>query len=213
MKRLLIGFLLMASLGLLLAVPAFAADAKPSSLTCVSLFSETGEGYASYRVGKADWVVIKVGDLIPANAEIRLNVDRDWLEVIPTGNPNLVYLLEGSDQGDVIKKVSDILKTKGRTVSFPKTSNGTDPKFKDKLVVSQLVGRQIYRANDNSPEQDIHYGDQLDIKGKVRIIGINNTLNLMFPNGKVTVVVGPLKFDVEKVFTGQNLYKYLNVAK
>jgi hypothetical protein len=98
-------------------------------------------------------------------------------------------------------------------VSFPKSSNGTDPMFKDKLVVSQLVGRQIYRANANSPEQDIHYGDVLDIKGSVRIIGINNTLNLMFPNGKETVVIGPLKFAVEKVFTGQNLYKYLNVAK
>jgi membrane glycosyltransferase len=98
-------------------------------------------------------------------------------------------------------------------VAFPKKSDKTDPAFKDKLVVAQLIGRQIYSANPNADDKDLQYGDVLDIKGNVRIIGINNTLVLMFPNGAVTTVVGPLKFDVEKVFKGQNLYKYLNVAK
>ncbi len=53
----------------------------------------------------------------------------------------------------------------------------------------------------------------LDIKGKVRIIAINNTITLMNASGEVTTVIGPLKFDVEKVLTNQQLYKYLNVPK
>jgi hypothetical protein len=33
----------------------------------------------------------------------------------------------------------------------------------------------------------------------------------MNASGKVTTVIGPLKFDVEQVLTNQKLYKYLNV--
>jgi len=207
-SAIMIAFLLFAVQGV------FAADKKVDSLTCVGLFSETGEGFVSYQVaGKGEWIVIKVGDVIPANATIRINVERDWIELTPTRNPNVVFDLVGSDKGDVVLKVTDILKGKSRTVSFPVKSDKTDPKFKDKLVVKQLIGRQIYVANANADEKDIQYGDVLDIKGKVRIIGINNTLVLMFPNGAVTTIVGPLNFELQKVFTGQNLYKYLNVAK
>jgi hypothetical protein len=60
-----------------------AAQAKAGTLKCVGLYSETSDGYVSYRVGTGAWVVIKVGDTIPANGEIRVNVDRDWIEVIP----------------------------------------------------------------------------------------------------------------------------------
>jgi hypothetical protein len=195
-----------------LSVPgAMAADAKPGSVTVVSLFSETGEGYISARVGKADWVPVKIGETIAPDAEIRINVDRDWMELTPASDPTTVFRLEGSETGEIVKKVADILKSKSRTVKFPKAGKDTDPAFKDKLVVKQLVGRQIYRANPDTRDKDIQYGDVLDIKGRVRIIGINNTLVLMFPNGAVTTVVGPLSFDIEKVFTGSNLYKYLNV--
>ena len=192
-----------------------AADAKAGAgtLTCVGLMSETGEGNISYRVGKADWVAIKLGDVIPAAAEIRINVDRDWIELIPSANPNLVFDLEGTDKGELVAKVSDVLKGKSRKVSFPKKSDKTDPAFKDKLVVAQVMGRQVYRASPDTSDKDIQYGDVLDIKGKVRIIGINNTLNLMFPNGAVTTVIGPLNFEVQKVFAGSNLYKYLNTGK
>jgi hypothetical protein len=207
MGAMLAAFLLIATQGV------SAADKKAETLTCVGLYSETSDGSISYQVAKKDWVVIKVGDVIPVAATIRINVDRDWIELTPTGNPNVVYDLEGSDKGDVIKTVPEILKGKSRTVSFPKKSNATDPRFKNKLVVAQLVGRQIYTASPDSDDKDMQYGDVLDIKGKVNIIGINNTLVLMFPNGAVTTVVGPLNFPVEKVFTGQNLYKYLNVAK
>jgi hypothetical protein len=160
-------------------------------------------------------VVVKVGDTIPANAEIRVNVDRDWIEVIPAANPNAVYEINGPDSGgEVIKKVADILKGKPRTVSFPKASGSTaDPKFKDKLVVSQYLGRQVYLASADADDKDIKYGDILDIKGKVTIIAINNTINLMNASGKVTTVIGPLKFDVEKVLTNQKLYKFLNVPR
>jgi len=190
-----------------------AADAKAGSLTCVGLMSETGEGNISYRVAKANWVVIKLGDVIPAGAEIKINVDRDWIELTPTTNPNQVFDLEGTDKGDLVVKVTDILKGKSRTVAFPKKSAKTDPAFKDKLVVAQVMGRQIYRASPDTSDKDIQYGDVLDIKGKVKIIGINNTLNLMFPNGAVTTVIGPLNFEVQKVFAGSNLYKYLNTGK
>jgi len=196
---------------LCLGVPGVMAADTKGSLTCVALYSETSDGAVSYRVPKGDWVVIKVGDVIPAGAEVRINVDRDWIELIPTANPNAVYDLEGSEKGDVVLKVADILKGKARTVTFPK--KGTDdPAFKDKLVVRRLLGRQVY-ISGTGDEKDIHYGDTLDIHGKVRIIGINNTLVVAFPNGAETTIVGPLSFPVQKVFAGTNLYKYLNVAK
>ena len=208
--KLALGILLILSFCLPAALSA--ADTK-GTLTCVGLYSETSDGNISYRVGKADWVVIKVGDVIPAAAQVRINVDRDWIELIATSNPNKVFDLSGPDTGELVLKVADILKGKSRTVAFPKKGTATDPAFKDKLVVSQVWGRQVYRANADTPDKDIQYGDVLDIKGKVRIIGINNTLNLTFPNGAVTTIVGPLNFEVQKVFAGSNLYKYLNVAK
>jgi hypothetical protein len=205
--------LLLVLFGAFLVPAVSAADPKPQPLVCVSLFSETSDGSISFRTGKADWTVVKVGDTIPAAAEIRINVAQDWMELTPASDPTTVFWMEGSETGEVVKKVSDVLKGKSRTVAFPKVGKDTDPAFKDKLVVKQLVGRQVYRANADTPDKDIRYGDQLDIKGRVRIIGINNTLVLAFPNGAVTTVVGPLSFDVQKVFSGSNLYKYLNVTK
>ena len=179
----------------------------------MGLYSETDAGSVSYRVGKGEWVVIKVGDKIPATAEIRVNVDRDWVEVMPSGKPNSVYEITGSESGDVIKKVPDLLKEKPRSVSFPKgTKDKPDPKFKDKLVVTQYLGRQIYMTKDGDTK-DIKYGDVLDITGKVTIIAINNTITLMNASGAVTTVIGPLKFEVEKVLTNKNLYKFYNVPK
>jgi len=35
----------------------------------------------------------------------------------------------------------------------------------------------------------------------------------MNASGAVTTVIGPLKFDVEKVLTNQKLYKFLNVPR
>lgn len=187
-----------------------AVNAQARTVTCVGLYSETDAGYISYRVGSGDWVVVKVGDKIPGNAEIRVNVDRDWIEVTPSDNPNAVFQIHGPDSGDVIKKVSDLLKGKPKLVTFPKgTASNPDPKFKDKLVVGPYLGRQIY-TNADGDEKDIQYGDVLDRKGKVRIIAINNTIQLMNASHKVTTVIGPLNFDVEKVLTNQKLYKYLN---
>lgn len=205
-----------AALMILAAVTAWlpttiaAADTK-ATLTCVGLMSETGDGNISWRLGRGEWKIVKLGDVIPVAAEVRINVDRDWIELIPTAQPTTVYDLEGRESGDVLLTGAQILKGKARTVAFPKKSSQTDPKFKDKLVVCQVMGRQVYRASADADDQDLRYGDVLDLDGKVSIIGINNTLNLMFPNGAVTTIVGPLKFDVKKVFAGTNLYKYLNV--
>lgn len=191
-----------------------AAQAKTGTLTCVGLYSETSAGSVSYRVGTGEWAVIKVGDKIPANAEIRVNVDRDWIEVAPSNNPNAVYEITGPESGEIIKKVADILKGKAKAVSFPKVVGGKpDPKFKDKLVVTQYLGRQVYLASPDGDDMDIKYGDVLDIKGKVTIIAINNTITLMNPSGGVTTVIGPLKFEVQKVLTNQKLYKFLNVPR
>jgi hypothetical protein len=186
--------------------------APAATLTCVGLYSETDAGYVSYRAGTGAWTVVKVGDKIPANAEIRVTVDRDWIEVTPSDNPNAVYEITG-DSGAVTKKVADILKGTPRAVSFPKPSSGKpDPAFKDKLVVTQYLGRQIYAALDGE-EKDIKYGDVLAVGGKVTIIAINNTITLMNDSGKVTTVIGPLKFDVDRVLKNQKLYKFLNVPR
>jgi hypothetical protein len=187
-----------------------AAQAKAGTLKCVGIYSETSDGSISYRVGAGDWVVVKVGDTIPANAQIRINVDRDWIELTPGNNPNAVYELHGPDTGETIKKVADILKGKPKLVSFPKPKATTpDPKYKDKLVVLQYLGRQIYVTPDGD-SNDIKYGAVLDIKGKVRIIAINNTIDLMNASGKVTTVIGPLNFNVEQVLKDEKLYKFLN---
>jgi len=193
---------------------SFAADAKVASLTCVGIYSETSAGYISYRnAGKGEWIVAKVGDLIPTSAEIRVNVDRDWIELIQATKPNEVYELTGSEKGEVIAKVADIIKAKPRAVGFPKgTAAKPDAAFKDKLVVTQYLGRQVYRAASGE-SKDIKYGDILDIKGKVKIIAINNTLTLMNASGAVTTVIGPLNFSVEQVLNNKSLYKYLNVQK
>src|SRR5271157_1437357 len=195
---------------LLTAVAGFgAAQAKTGTLKCVGIYSETSDGSISYRVGTGAWVVVKIGDTIPANAEILVNVDRDWIELTAANKPNAVYEIHGPDSGQIIKKVADILKGKPKLVSFPKPTGATpDPKYKDKLVVTQYLGRQVYTTPDGD-ENDIKYGDVLDIKGKVRIIAINNTINLTNASGKVTTVIGPLNFDVEQVLTNAKLYKYL----
>ena len=195
---------------ILLAAAAVGFAQGKGTLKCVGLYSETSDGQVSYRVGGGAWVVVKVGDTIPATAEIRVNVDRDWAEFTPSANPNAVYLIHGPDTGAVIKKVADILKGKPKTVSFPKPSGATpDPKFKDKLVVTQYVGRQIYRTPDGD-DHDINYGDVLEMGGKVRIIAINTTVNLRNAAGKETQVIGPLNFTIEQVLKNEKIYKFLN---
>jgi len=186
------------------------AQGKAGTLVCVGLYSETGDGNVSYKVGSGDWTVVKIGDVIPATAQLRVNVDRDWIELTPGNNPAAVYVLHGPDSGELVKKVADILKGKPKLVSFPKPSGATpDPRFKDKLVVTQYLGRQQYVTADGD-SRDIQYGDVLDITGKVRIIGINNTINLRNAAGKETQVIGPLNFTVEQVLKNEKLYKFLN---
>jgi hypothetical protein len=186
------------------------SNAASTGLKVVGLYSETTEAaYISYRTGNASWIVIKIGDLIPDNAEISVSVDRDWVELTPSGNPNTVYEILGSEKGIVIKKVSDILKGKPKLVSFPKTGDKPDPKFTNKMIVKQYLGRQMYRKDDKSSWVDIKYGDILDTNGTVNIIAINNTIDLVFSNAKTTQVVGPLKFKIEKLLKGENLYKPL----
>jgi hypothetical protein len=182
-------------------------------LWAVGLYSETDAGYVSFRVGTGSWTVIKVGDTIPANAEIQIKVDRDWIEVTPSDNPNAVYEITGSESGVVTKSVADILKGAPRLVKAPKPNAATpDPAFKDKLVVTEYLGRQIY-TNPNGDEKDVKYGDVLVKGGKVTIIAINNTITLMNASGKVTTVIGPLKFEVAKVLNNEKLYKFLNVPR
>ena len=211
MRHLLRGFAVACVLLIFGAAGACAA-AKAGTLVCVGLYSETSDGYVSWRAGGGQWTIVKVGDVIPANGEIKINVDRDWVELVQATNPNAVYEVDGPDAGgEIVKKVAEILKMKPRTVSFPKgTKTAPDPKFKDKLVVAQYLGRQIYR-NADGDEKDIKYGDILDIKGKVRIIAINNTINLMNAEGKVTTVIGPLVFNIDQVLNNKQLYKFLNV--
>lgn len=193
----------------LVAVSSF-AQAKANTLTCVGLYSETAAGQVSYRVGTGNWVAIQLGDVVPANAEIRVNVEQDWIELIPSNNPNVVYKLSGNGSGDVIQKVADVLKTEPRTVSFPKPNGGQpDPKFLNKMVVTKYNSRHVYRQ-PGQRGRDIQYGDVLDASGTVSIIAINTTITLAKADGQTLTVIGPLTFSVQKALTGQQLYKYLN---
>jgi len=186
---------------------------KATTLTCVGLYSETDAGYASFRVGADPWTAIKVGDTIPANAEIQVSVDRDWIELTPSDNPKAVYEISGSESGTVTKNVAEILKGTPRLVNAPKASGDRpDPAFKDKLFVTRYLGRQIY-TNPDGDEKDVKYGDVLATKGKVTIIAINNTITLMNASGKTTTVIGPLKFDIDKVLKNEKLYRFLNVPR
>ena len=191
------------------AKPA-APVAKPVTLQCVGLYSETSDGYVSYKSGSGAWTVIKVGDTVPADGEIKVTVDRDWVEFTPSDNPSAVFELNG-ENGAVTKSVADVLKGTPKAIKMPK-AGGDDPAFKDKLVVTQYLGRQIY-TDPKGDEKDVKYGDVLASKGKVTIIAINNTITLMNAGGKVTTVVGPLKFDIDKVLKNEKLYKFLNVPR
>ena len=136
MKNFFRGAWALAFLFMLSVEALYCADAKAGALTCVGLYLETSDGYVSYRanVGKGDWIVVKVGDIIPATGEISIVVDRDWVELIPTGNPNIVYEIDGPDSGKVVKSVAEILKLKAKTVSFPKGSvDKPDPSLRTSL--------------------------------------------------------------------------------
>jgi len=193
---------------------AYTADPKTGSMVCAGIYAETSAGSVSYRVpGKDKWGVVKVDDVVPANVKIRVNIDRDWIDFTAAGRPNEVYEIRGSEKGEALRKVADLLKTKPRTVVFLKGSASQPaPKFKDKLVVTKYLGRQVYISGDGS-RADIKYGDVLDIAEKVRIIAINNTLTLMNAASASTTVIGPLNFTVEQLLTNKSLYKFLNVQK
>jgi hypothetical protein len=199
---------------LFLTAAGYSADTKATSVTVVGLYSETSDGYVSFRkAGASEWTVAKVGDLIPTTAELKVNVEQDWLEFVATGKPTEVYELLGPGKGELVRKVSEILKGKPRIVTFPKGSAAKpDPAFKDKLAVTQYLGRQIYRS-ESGESRDIKYGDVLAQGGKVKIIAINNTLTLMNASGAVTNVIGPLNFTIEQVLSNKSLYKFLNVQK
>lgn len=201
------------ALALLVAgiLPASAAD--PAGLTCVGVYSETSAGSVSWRTGSAAWTAVKVGDVLPASAEIRINVDRDWVEFVQNGKPGAVYEIPGPPSGEKILKAADILKLKPRAVAFPKGAAGKpDAAYKDKLTVVEYLGRQIFLTADGD-SRDIKYGDVLDAKGKVKIIAINNTITLMNAEGAVVKVIGPLTFTIADVLGNKNLYKFLNVQK
>jgi hypothetical protein len=197
---------------ILLSLPVFhvLGAKKPTSVKVVGLYSETDAGSISYRIGSGKWIVVKIGQEISVDAEIMINVDRDWLEIIPTNKPNEVYELAGSVGETVIKKVSEILKTKKRKVDFPKEGDKPDKKFENKVVVKEYWGKQNFRS-EKTGFKYIRYGDVLEADATVQIIAINNTLRLVFANGEEKKVIGPLKFTVEKLLKGENLYKYLNV--
>ena len=203
--RLALGILMLA----IVAGPSF-AQANTGTLKCVGIYSETAAGQIGYRVGTGNWVVIKVGDVIPADAQIQVNVTQDWIELTPSDNPNAVYKISGSSEGDTIQNVSDIQKSPPRMVSFPQPSGGTpDPKFANKLVVTQYSSRQVYRQ-PGQPGKDIEYGDVLEANATVSIIAINTTITLMKADGTTINVVGPLTFSVQKALAGEQLYKFLN---
>jgi hypothetical protein len=208
--RLVLGILMASALMSVIVAGSSFAQANAGTLKCVGIYSETAAGQISYRVGTGDWVAIKVGDVIPANAEIQVNVAQDWIELTPSNNPNAVYEISGNSEGDIVQKVSDILKSSPRMVSFPQPSGGKpDPNFANKLVVTQYNSRQVYRQ-PGQPGKDIEYGDVLEANGTVSIIAINTTITLMKADGTTIKVIGPLTFSVQKALAGGQLYKFLN---
>jgi len=203
------GLLLCILMSVIVAGSSF-AQANEGSLKCVGIYSETAAGQISYSVGTGDWLVIKVGDVIPADAQIRVNVAQDWIELTPSNNPDAVYKISGNSAGDIVQKVSDIQMSSPRVVSFPQPSGGTpDPKFANKLVVTQYNSRQVYRQ-PGQRGRDIQYGDVLEANGTVNIIAINTTITLMKADGTTINVIGPLTFSVQKALAGEKLYKFLN---
>ncbi len=202
-------FVIFAAAASLVVVNSYAVTA---ALNVVGLYSETTSGQVEIQKG-GKWKIVSLGDKIPLYTVVRITVDRDWVELSPDDNPNAVYEIDGSASGPVVKKISDLLKQKPKIVSFPKKGSKEEKIYSGKVVVRQYLGRQFYRENDDADWVNLRYGDKLDKAGTVNIIGINNTLVIVFPNGLVTNVIGPIRFKVEKLFTGQNLYKYLNVTE
>ncbi|HHT68933.1 MAG TPA: hypothetical protein GXZ85_06735 [Firmicutes bacterium] len=197
-------------LAALFCFPIVAGAEDNSAMKVVGLYSETAAGSIRYRVGADDWITVKLGDELPSDAEILINVARDWIELIPMQDATTVYEIRGAKEGEVQVRLSDLAPENARTVRFPEASSDIDPEFANTLVVKEYLGRQHYIMEDGS-RQEIKYGNILAVGGSVNIIGINNTLLLALPNGEETTVVGPIKFTVENILKGENLYRYLNV--
>jgi hypothetical protein len=195
--------LLIASVGIVAA--------QAGTLKCVGLCSATNQGHISYRLPGGAWKVISLGETIPAKAEIRVDVSFDWIELRPSNSVDKVYEIDGPDSGSIVKTVAEILRSKPKVVRFPQGSRSNpDPEFKDKLVVTEYLGRQVFMTSDGDTH-DIRYGDVLDGSGSVNIIGINCPLTLMKADRAVTTIIGPLNFPIIKVLKNEKLYKYLNV--
>jgi hypothetical protein len=75
------------------------------------------------------------------------------------------------------------------------------------------MGRQVFQPKKGWEWEDLKYGTVLNASASVNIIGINNTLIMVLPDGKESKVIGPLKFSVDNLLKGKNLYKYMNVTK
>jgi len=192
---------------ILLAATAVGFAQAKGTLKCVGLYLETSAKQVSYRVGGGDWVVMKAGDTIPADAKIRVNAPRDWVELTPSDNANAVYEIDGSNSGgEVIKKVADILKSEAKVVSLPKGE--ADPKFKNKLVVTQYAGQHVFTTADGD-KNDIKYGDVLASGGEISTIannGVDATIDLTDASGQCWRIPGNMDFTVDQILKGEPLY-------
>ncbi|HBG00955.1 MAG TPA: hypothetical protein DDW87_05215 [Firmicutes bacterium] len=204
-------FFLVLVLVVLLFMPSMTQAESVDNLRVVGLYSETAAGSVSYRLGDDNWKKVNLADELPAEAEILIDVARDWVEFISVTNPNAVYEVRGEKDRVIQVTLATILAGgPTREVTFPEASADIDPAFANTLVVKEYLGRQHYIREDGR-RVEIKYGDILEVGGDVNIIGINNTLLLALPNGEDTIIIGPIRFTVETILKGENLYKYLNV--
>ena len=195
----------------LLLIPVVAGAEAGVNFRVVGLYSETTAGTVSYRLGEDQWKKVNLADELPLEAEIQIDVARDWIELIAVDDPSAVYELRGEKDAVIRVKLADLLAGEpSRVVRFPEAGGDFDPAFDNTLVVKEYLGRQHYIKEDGR-RVEIKYGDILEVGGDVNIIGINNTLLLALHNGEDITVIGPIRFTVENILKGENLYKYLNV--
>ncbi|HBN97096.1 MAG TPA: hypothetical protein DDZ66_12420 [Firmicutes bacterium] len=77
---------------------------------------------------------------MPYEAEIQIDVARDWVELVTVEDPNIVYEIRGDKEGVVQVKLTDLVEQGlARAVGFPEASADIDPEFANTLVVKEKL--------------------------------------------------------------------------
>jgi len=134
-------------------------------------------GICEYKIGYGNWNVLKVGSIIPEDAEIRIKGENDSLHLRMPDNSLLIL------KGITNIKASDLL---GKKIADNKKDiKRTSTRF---VTVESFVGSCEARIDENWDVLKI--GDQIPEYAEVRVNGRDDYLELSLPDGSGIKLLG-----------------------